>query len=641
MLAFLPMVGLILIVLALWTAQDGEEAAQQDVRDALARGLLVWGVCVAVLTEALGAMRLLRPGWIAAGWSLVILVAALLAGLRMRRTGGMSRKMPVPALPRLRGIDWMLLAAILVALGLMLVVAIASPPQEGDALAYHMGRVAHWAQNRSVAPYATPDARQLWAQPWTEFAVLHLYVLAGSDHWVNLVGWMCLAFSAVLATRIAGMAGARPTGQLLSGLFVATLPIAVPQASSVLTDVPTGLWVLVTAWVVLSSATANLSSRRWFWLGAALGLGELTKGSYVAYGVPLFAWFFVSTLRRAGPRVAIQRAIVIGAIAGALVLPQAWRNWQAFASPLGYPEAIASHGNARIGIRSLLSNSFRSGSLLLTVPSSHWNALVEKGVFWIHLHLLGLQTSDPANTLSGRVYGLGWSWPGTNSAPVHVLAAAVAVGLLIAAARRKDVRWALGLAASAVAGFLIFGAILAWQGAARFHVPFMMLLGPVAGAGLGRLTRPGWSFLAGAAMLAAAVPAILAMPHRPLLPVPPYSQGTSVFQTSRDLLFFGDDAELLDAYRQTAAQIGADGCTQVGLFADSSDQEYLWWVVLAPAEHGIRIEHLNLNPYLEKYIDPAFSPCAVICTVCSEDTGEVRGLPLRMARDGILLYSRP
>ena len=641
MLAFLPIAALILIVLALWRAQGPKDAPREDVRDALAPGLLIWGVLIVVLTETLSAAEMLRSGWIAAGWALVVLRAGLALAVRIRREAKISGRFRMPPAISLSRLDSILLAAMVTALGLMLVVAIASPPQEGDALAYHMGRVAHWAQNQSLEPYATPDARQLWASPWTEFAVLHLYVLAGSDQWVNLVGWMSLALSAVVATRMAGMAGARSTGQLLSGLFVVTLPIAIPQASSVLTDVPVALWVLLTAWVVVSSATGPAGSRCWIWLGPAVGLGMLTKGSYLAYGAVLVAWFLGLTLRRLGLRVALARGLVIGCIGGALLIPQALRNREAFGSLLGWPEAIADHSNAQVGLLSLISNSARSSSLLLTAPSPAWNGLIEKGVFWLHIHVLGLQPSDPDYTLAGRTYGLGWAWPGTNSAPVHALVAVIAVVLLAVMARGSARRLALSLAACAIAGFLIFGAAFAWQGAARFHVPLMVLLAPVAGAGLDRLRHPGWSAAAAAALLLASAPAILAMPSRPLIPIQPSTQTTSVLRASRDQLLFRGEAHLLDATREIAAEVGATGCRQIGLMIDSSDLEYGWWAVLGRIPGPMRIEHLHAAAVLENYLDPAFSPCAVICTICTEATGPVRGLPLRMAREGILLYSRP
>ncbi|GAI89103.1 unnamed protein product, partial [marine sediment metagenome] len=52
-----------------------------------------------------------------------------------------------------------------------------------------MARVAHWAQQGSVAHYASGVKNQILMSPGAEFAVLHLYVLGSGDQLVNFVGW--------------------------------------------------------------------------------------------------------------------------------------------------------------------------------------------------------------------------------------------------------------------------------------------------------------------------------------------------------------------------------------------------------------------------------------------------------------------
>jgi hypothetical protein len=54
-------------------------------------------------------------------------------------------------------------------------------------MSYHLARVAHWGQNHTVAFYPTHIVRQLYQPPWAEYAMLHLYILAGGDRLANLV----------------------------------------------------------------------------------------------------------------------------------------------------------------------------------------------------------------------------------------------------------------------------------------------------------------------------------------------------------------------------------------------------------------------------------------------------------------------
>jgi hypothetical protein len=71
----------------------------------------------------------------------------------------------------------------------------------------------------------------------------------------------------------------------------------------------------------------------------------------------------------------------------------------------------------------------------------------------------------------------------------------------------------------------------------------------------------------------------------------------------------------------------SSGCQQIGLRIDSSDLEYLFWWLLDAPQSGMHLETLYTFPELERYIDPAFTPCAIICTICDDRTS-LHGLTL-------------
>ena len=82
-------------------------------------------------------------------------------------------------------------------------VAAVAPPNTNDALTYHMPRVVHWIQDRSVAFYPTHILRQLYLSPGSEFILLHFQILSGSDHLANFVQWFSMLGSAVAVSLIA------------------------------------------------------------------------------------------------------------------------------------------------------------------------------------------------------------------------------------------------------------------------------------------------------------------------------------------------------------------------------------------------------------------------------------------------------
>ena len=58
------------------------------------------------------------------------------------------------------------MAASAVVLLLVGLIALLAAPNTFDSMTYHMGRVAHWAHQGSVAPYPTHIVRQITAPHW-------------------------------------------------------------------------------------------------------------------------------------------------------------------------------------------------------------------------------------------------------------------------------------------------------------------------------------------------------------------------------------------------------------------------------------------------------------------------------------------
>ena len=77
--------------------------------------------------------------------------------------------------------------AVAVVIGLTELVAFIAPPNTWDTMAYHMARVAHWAQNGTVRHYPIPYLPQLYHPPWAEFAITHFQLLSGGDRFANAV----------------------------------------------------------------------------------------------------------------------------------------------------------------------------------------------------------------------------------------------------------------------------------------------------------------------------------------------------------------------------------------------------------------------------------------------------------------------
>ena len=140
--------------------------------------------------------------------------------------------------------DGLLICGIVTIALVLFVVAWLAPPQSSDSIGYHMSRVMHWIQNRSIAPYPTPDSPQLYQPPFAEMVRLHLYILAGGDRAGCLLQWFAAMGTLLAASLLARDLGGGRRAQIFAAVFAVTLPIGATQASSGKNGWVEALWLL-------------------------------------------------------------------------------------------------------------------------------------------------------------------------------------------------------------------------------------------------------------------------------------------------------------------------------------------------------------------------------------------------------------
>ena len=88
--------------------------------------------------------------------------------------------------------EYMSVIIIIMILLITFITAIRVPPNNVDSLIYHLARIMHWVQNQSVAFYNTSIPSQNFLAPLAEYAILHFYLIMGSDIYSSLVQWYSL-----------------------------------------------------------------------------------------------------------------------------------------------------------------------------------------------------------------------------------------------------------------------------------------------------------------------------------------------------------------------------------------------------------------------------------------------------------------
>ena len=98
--------------------------------------------------------------------------------------------------------------------------------------------------------------------------------------------------------------------------------------------------------------------------------------------------------------------------------------------------------------------------------------------------------------------------------------------------------------------------------------------------------------------------------------------------------------EIYKQYIQIVDLIQAEGCKNVGLNLSGDSAEYPFWMLFGSPDSDVRIEWFVAGTPSERYKDPDFNACAVICHKCPLEWVEFQGLPLHSEWGRFRLYMR-
>jgi hypothetical protein len=626
LLMFLTLLVLILIQLL-----DHEKNSYQPAL----RAAVIWGGIIVTSTELLSLVKAIDSFHLTLVWGVSLLAGLAWLGWRLHR----GKRLPPLQKPIFdSSADLVLLILICVIVFGVLFVALKAPIQTYDSLSYHMSRVAHWAQNRSVGIYVTGIERQNMMGPFAEYVILHTYVLQHSDLLANLVDWLAYLGCILAAAFIAGRLGAGKRGQLIAAAFDASLPMAIAQASSSMTDIVVAFWVMCAiAEIVSALASGNATWRTWLYLAAAAGLAILTKTTAFAFLLPFLLWFGIKVLISRGLRWTALRMLPFLALVAVINLPFWIRNTRTYGTPLGSPALLEQHANQILTPGVLLSNTVRNLSLNFGTPSTSINHFTKAVISKLH-KLVGMNVEDPRTT-----YNHSFSitdqimMEDRTGNPVHLFFIFLAAGIAIFTKKYSGLVCAYSLVA--ISTFLLFSIGNTYQVFGnRLLVPFFLLSAPLVGLGVARF-RPWLGLASGFLLVLAGLPWLLSLQSRPILPIPGQTIPTSILDTSRQELYFANVGGLGSDQRTVVSLIQDAACTQVGLMLGGDDPEYLWWVELGGAPNqNWRLEWIVSGTPSDRFADPAFKPCAVICTSCPTEWKAFKDLPLQYQSSGLRLF---
>jgi len=586
MLVAFPLTAFVLIMLCMVARGSG-------CRQAFLGAAVCCGLLLTAATELLSLFSAVTMFSLAAFWGTVALLALLALLPAWDRQKIRQVRFENPGL----------LAGIGAVLAITLLIALVSPPNNWDSMTYHMARVVHWIQNRSIAHYPTHITRQLYSAPWAEYAIMNLQVLGGGDRFANLVQWFALCGSIAATSLIAGEFGASRRIQALAAVVTATIPMGILQATSTQNDYVTAFWLACFVYfgMLLLRTPQPLPAAAF---GASLGLAILTKGTAYLFAVPFLVWILPVGLKT-GRTLFVKQLLIASVIVVSLNAGHSWRNTALWGNPL--TTAGEKVTNDRFSGRVTISNLARNIASHTWTPLSAINNLQFRGVASVH-ELLDIGLSDPATTLNGQIFSPGKTSLDEDHAGngLHLILAILA-GIALTVRRNSLPRPLLYYALSLASGFLLYCILLKWQPwGNRLQLPLFVLAAPLIAMAIPferkKLALP----LSAAFMLCCSVPWLMGNETRPLW------GDRSILHAKRESLYFVKRPQLESYYLHYVDQfMKRDSCAIIGITSPSGNAyEYPFWALLSGRTATMpQIEHVNIDNISRSIPRRGFQPC--------------------------------
>lgn len=572
MLIALPMISILALI------------TKRHIRESFFLSLVINGLFVAVSTEILSILGALSSRGVIVSWVLFIIATVAMRSIIHRSFTLDTLPEPEQASLTSKG-----MIAVLVGLfGLLGFTAVVAAPNNWDSFTYHLPRILHWIQNGSVAHYPTHITRQLIMPPWSEYTMMHLFLLSSSDRFVNCVQWLSMVGSCVGISLVVKRLGGSLGQQYSAMLVAATLPIGLLEATSTQNDYALAVWCVAVLLYFLD-AKEKLTWQAALLCSVSLALALMTKGTGYIILFPVVLVSIVTLTKKNGVTALMQKLSVGTLIVLVLNSGVYWRNWTVFGSPLTTDEVtiVNTSADPRIAaiavVRSLgvhLASSFQA------VNSALYSASISAH------KIMGVDINDP-RLFTGYNYQV---FPYRNhedyaSNPLHMILFLGGVFATVALRRRLD-RRVLWYTAIVFGSFVALSVMIRWNvWLSRIFVPVFILAAPIPVLSFRPIIQKHIACVA--LVILACVGGYVSITNetRPLV------GHMSILKRDRLDQYFANAPDLRSYYMQQLTKAVMSGSNNIGLAKLNGDVwEYPVWVMLSSmGNRPYRIEHVNVQ----------------------------------------------
>lgn len=581
----------------------------------------LWMLFLFALTEGLSVLQALRFRYLFVSWGMFDLLLLILLAAQWRLSG-----LPIKsairegyaggrqALREMPGYGLLLLCGAVV-----LVLSLVTTPYNWDSMTYHLPRIAHWAQNRSAAHFATNSIRQISSPVLGEFVNLHVYILCrGHDLLFNLLQGTSYLTCAVMVAAIAGKLSCDRRFRFLAALLYMSMPIAFVEALTTQVDNFAAVWLLFFVYRLLEYTDREKPMRfdrvtvcRVGTMGLCVAWGYLTKPS-VCVGMVVFAlWLLLVCIGRKDRPVDLVKIFFCALPCVAIpLLPEILRNFKSFgayASPsAGAAQLVATVQPSYLFVNLLKNFSFNMPTVL--VRDGHE---IFAGIAVAAASLLNVELDAESISENGREYMLheaGNYHCDTAGGPVVLwLSVLCAMWILLRFGKNRWEKCGRGYVTASVLSFLAFCTVLRWEPyVGRYMISYLALLCPMICLVLQLKTKEKgreplrWGIVGTVCFLCVMELLSLSRYHYKIF---------KEHARTRPYSYFASRWDEMAPYADLTDRIKSQGYENIGLHLYKADDfEYPFWAML----DGCRLEHVLVDNETADYADEAFAPDCII-----------------------------
>ena len=581
----------------------------------------LWMLFLFALTEGLSVLHAMRFRYLSVAWGLLDVLLLFLLALQWKGSGlsfksvigeGFVRGKQMLKEAPCYGILFFFGAAVLC-------LSLITTPYNWDSMTYHLPRIAHWAQNRSVAHFATNSIRQISSPVLAEFVNLNVYILCrGHDLLFNLLQGASYVTCAVMAAAIAGRLSCDRVFRFLAALLYMSMPIAFAEALTTQVDNFAAIWLLFFVYRLLEYTDSEKPMRferttvcRVGTMGLCVAWGYLAKPS-VCVGMVVFAlWLLLVCIKRRD-RIGDLAGIVVCALP-CVALPMApeilrnFKSFGAYASPsAGAQQLVGTLQPSYLFVNFLKTFCFNMPTHFVRDGHEIFAVIAVKAA-----SLLGVELDAEAISEGCRGYSLHEAGDyGCDTAVNPTVLWLFIFCVLWVILRVGKTRWekcCRGYIVAASISFLAFCTILRWEPyVSRYMISYLALLCPLIAVVVQLETKEEgrrplrWGIVGTVCFLCVMELANLSRHHYNIFHDHARTRPYSYFTARWDEM--GPYAELTDAIKSRAYE-------NVGLYLYKADDfEYPFWAVL----DGCRLEHVLVENETAGYVDETFVPDCII-----------------------------